>query len=249
MTAAPGPTLAAPVAANPLRALQRNAAERYATIDSYIARLKRREQLNGKDQPEEIVLFKFRKEPWSVHFKWIGPEGAGREVIYVKGQYEGKIHTLLAAGDMPFAPAGKRMALSPDSVLIKSASRHPITDAGIGHILEHYTDVLEANERADRRLGVLTYLGPQRRNEYPVALEAAELTIPGNVDPALPSGGRRLFFFDSACKLPVLLITYDHRNREAEYYCYDQLMFPVKLDNDDFNPDKLWGDRSRPRGK
>jgi len=41
-------------------------------MDSYIARLTRREQVNGKKQPEEIILFKFRQQPWSVYFKWLG---------------------------------------------------------------------------------------------------------------------------------------------------------------------------------
>src|SRR5262249_27126605 len=36
------------------RELHRLAAERYAGIDSYIVRLRRREHVNGKDKPEEL---------------------------------------------------------------------------------------------------------------------------------------------------------------------------------------------------
>src|SRR5439155_4762609 len=119
------PALAPPInAATSLRQVQRLAAERYAAIDSYIVRLRRREQVSGKGGPEEVLLFKFRKQPWSLYFKWLGQEGAGREVIYVKGQHENKIHTLLAAGDMPLMPAGRRIALVPDSLMVRSASRH-----------------------------------------------------------------------------------------------------------------------------
>jgi hypothetical protein len=81
--------------------IAREANETYSHIDSYIARLRRKEQINGKDKPEEIMLIKFRKQPWSVYFKWLGTEGAGREVVYVKGRNEDKIQTLLAAGDVP----------------------------------------------------------------------------------------------------------------------------------------------------
>src|SRR5262249_676033 len=88
--------------ADPLKQLQQRAAERSACIDSYIVRLVRREQVNGKDSPEETLLVKFRKEPWSVYFKWLGKQSQGREATYVKGEYENKIHTLLADGDMPF---------------------------------------------------------------------------------------------------------------------------------------------------
>src|SRR5262249_34270301 len=73
----PPPAPAAPPAPpdNPLptlRQLQQAAAREYATHPSYIVRLTRREFFNGKHQPEEVVLFKFRKEPFSVYLKWIG---------------------------------------------------------------------------------------------------------------------------------------------------------------------------------
>ena len=119
------PTLAAGAdSAVKLRELYNQAALRFATIDSYVARLRRREQVKGKDQAEELILFKFRKQPWSVYFKWLGEQSHDREVIYVKGQHGDMIHTLLAAGDMPLAPAGKHMALAPDNIFVRSASRH-----------------------------------------------------------------------------------------------------------------------------
>ena len=37
-----------------------------------------------------------------------------------------------------------------------------------------------------------------------------------------------------------LVITRDETDHEVEYYCYDHFQYPVKLDDDDFNPDKLW---------
>src|SRR5439155_7354879 len=83
-TDSPGPSLSSDGSptdnAGQIRRLHRAACERYAAIDSYIARLRRREQVDGKDKPEETLLFKFRKQPFSVYFKWIGPEGTGREV-------------------------------------------------------------------------------------------------------------------------------------------------------------------------
>src|SRR5207237_1143271 len=78
-------------AADPLRALYDHAAKRYQTMDTYMMRMRRREVVNGKARPEELVFVKFRQEPWSVYFKWIGPEAKGREVVYVKGQYDNRI--------------------------------------------------------------------------------------------------------------------------------------------------------------
>jgi hypothetical protein len=220
--------------------MEREAAERYAGIDSYIARMRRREMINGKARPEEVTLFKFRKEPWSVYFKFLGEAGKGREVVFVRGQHGNEIHTLLAAGDIPLVPAGRRMALSPDSILVRNASRHSVTEAGIGQIIERCEKLLDAAERGDTAVGALRYVGPVKRPEYPHLLEAAEHDIPAGREPGLPRGGKRIIMFDPSNRLPVLVITHDDTEQEVEYYCYDRIEFPVRLDDDDFNPDKLW---------
>ena len=216
-------------------------------MDSYIVRLTRREHVGGKNGPEEVILFKFRKEPWSLHFKWLSTAGQGREVIYVKGQYENKIHTLLAAGDAPLMPAGKRLSLAVDSPFVLSASRHPITEAGIGASVDRLAVLLDAQDRGDRRRGVLTVTDPQNRVEYPRPVEGIEQVIPAGAEPELPRGGRRLYCFDPETNLPLLVTTRNDQGQEVEYYRYDRLITPVKLDADDFNPDKVWVPRTPPK--
>jgi hypothetical protein len=221
--------------------LYRLAAEQYEHIDSYIARLRRREQVNGTNKPEEILLFKFRKQPWSVYFKWLGSQGNGREVVYVKGQHGDQMHTLLAAGDIPFMPAGKRMALSPDSSLVRSASRHSLSEAGIGYIVQQFGEhVRAAATPGGPSFGTLKCLGYSSRQEYPAPLEYVEQVIHPRQEPLLPRGGRRIFGFDPTSHLPVLVITSDDAGNEAEFYGYDRIQYPVHLDDDDFNPEKLW---------
>jgi Protein of unknown function (DUF1571) len=240
---APPATPAPPADADPVAAfgrLHQQASATYAGIDSYIVRLRRREQVNGKDKPEEVLLFKYRKQPVSVYLKWLGKECHGREAVYVKGMFEDKIHTLLAAGDVPFMPAGKRLALAPDNPLVLSSSRHRISDAGVGVILERSGETLAALERGDTRRGSVKYLGPIQRPEFPSPSEALELTIPAGAEPQLARGGRRVLVFDAGNHLPVLVQTYDETGHEVEYYCYEHFQYPVRLDDDDFNPDRLW---------
>jgi len=225
---------------SPMRELQRKAAERYALIDSYMVRMKRREVVNGQQRPEEIMLLKFRKDPWSVYVKWLGPEAQGREVVYVKGKYKNELVTLTAAGDVFLLPAGRRFSLPPDSPLIKSKSRYPITEAGMGGIIERFGKLVDAVERGDTRQGTIKYLGKIVRPEFSDKVAAVMQTMGPGADPLLPKGGQRLWFFDSHTHLPALVITHDDSGREVEYYCYDRFLYPVRLDDDDFNPDKLW---------
>jgi hypothetical protein len=226
-----------------VRQLHRRAAERLAGMGSYIARLTRREQVNGADGPEEVLLFRFRRQPWSVYFKWLDGAGAGREVTYVRGCYENKIHTLLAAGDHLLKPAGSRFAVAPDSPLVLMKSRHPITEAGMHASVERLGRVLAAQERGDASLGTLNYLGLQPRQEMGQAAACVEHVVPPGVEKTLPKGGRRLYAFDPASGLPTLVQTRDDRGQEVEYYFYDKLLYPVNLDDADFDPDRLWPKR------
>jgi hypothetical protein len=238
--AAFAPPPAAP--ADAPRRLHREAATAYARQPSYIARLRRREWANGKPKPEETLIFKFREQPWSVHFKWLGEEGQGREVLYVRGKHGDKLHVLTAANDIPFTPAGRRMAFAPNSVLVRSASRYPITEAGIGRVIERFGRLLDAVDRKQPG-AVATTLGPTARPEYASPLDGVECQLPPNFAPEVPQGGKRLVFFDPSSKFPVVSATYDSAGQEVDYACFDRLQLGVRLDDDDFHPDKLWGKR------
>lgn len=234
---------APPPPANPLtpvRQLHQAAVKSYAGVSAYIVRLTRREFIKGSYQPEEILLFKFRKEPFSVYLKWVGQLHRGREVVYVKGRYENKLHTLLAAGDVPLMSAGKRFSLPLDSGLLRGSSRHPITEAGIGSILTYLSLALDALEKGDQSRGTLTFVGDAKRPEIPDALDAIEWKLPPGLDPSLPKGGRRWCFYYRDTHLPALVLTHDDKGQEVEYYRYDRFQLNVPLDEADFNPDKLW---------
>jgi hypothetical protein len=243
--AAPGEVVQAgarvPASANAVRLLYQQATQAFAGIDSYQARVTRREQANGKPQPEEVMLFRFRKQPWSVYMKWLSEAGRGREVIYVKDRHGNQLHTLLAAGDHPLKPAGSRLSLPIDSVFVRMACKRPITEAGIGASINRLGGILDALARGENSRGTLADLGVQTRPDYETPLALVEQTVPHGVDPALPRGGRRLYGFDTQNHLPVLVVTQDDKGQEVEYYRYDRLQYPVRLDDDDFDPDKLWG--------
>ncbi|MFO0811383.1 MAG: DUF1571 domain-containing protein [Gemmataceae bacterium] len=220
--------------------LLRDAETAYARQPSYIARMKRREiSPTGKLKPEEVIMVRFREKPWSVHFKWLGDEGKGREIVYVNGQHENKLHVLTAAGDIPLMPGGRRMSFALDSPLVKAASRYPIGEAGIGQSIARYGHLVELAAKPGSGAAVKV-LGRMPRPEYPVPLDALECTIPPNVAPEVPQGGKRLYFFDPTTKFPVLTVTTDLAGIQVDYCCFDRFQLDVKLDDADFDPDKLW---------
>ncbi len=221
----------------PRQVLQKAAAS-YASYDSYIARLTRREA-GRTNHAEEIMKFSFRKNPWSIHFKWLSGPGKGREVLYVKGRYENKLHTLLTAGDVPLVPAGRRMALAIDGPLVRMANRHPITDAGFGAMIDKASEVLAANERGNFRTGKVTSLGLRQRPDFQGPLYVLEIAIPPGVDDDVPQGGRRVLGFTPDQFLPVLSELFDHKGQEFEYSRFDRIMLGVKLDDVDFDPEQM----------
>lgn len=237
----PASEVATPIAGkSPLRDLHDRAVKRYATMDTYIMRLKRREVVNGSLRPEEIMACKIRKAPFSVHFKWLGEEGKGREVVYVQGKYGNLIHSLTATGDVLFLPGGKRFKVAPDSFLVKAKSRYPITEAGLGPLIDRFGRLVAAVEKGDRSEGAAKHLGELKRPEFENKVIGVQQTLPVKSDPNLPRGGERLWFFDAALGLPVLIITHDETGREVEYYCHDRFLIPANLSDDDFDPDLLW---------
>ena len=222
-----------------IRKILDEAAARIATIDSFQARLTRRQAHSGQKETDERISFRFRKDPRSVHLKWIGEEGRGREILWVKGRYNDELQILTARGDMfPFSPS-TRLSFSPDDPLVRSKCKQDIRKAG----LEEFTARLEAvasSHQVDR----LKYLGRQSRPEFAEPMHAIEEKIPAGEESGLPRGGRRVTYFDAssggaAKGLPLLGLTIDRNGRTVEYFCFDRFQHPVQLDESDFDATRL----------
>jgi hypothetical protein len=234
----PAPSVAE--AQSPLRALHARARQKFESINAYEMRMRRREVVAGKAKPEELIEARFRREPFSVYFKWVGPEAKGREVVYVHGAHGGMIHTLTAKNDVPLMPAGMRFKVAPDSPMVKGKSRTSITEAGLGSLIDRFGKLVDAVERGDARHGTAKAMGAFKRTEFEQKVEGVMQTIPPGVEPLLPGGGQRLWCFDIEHGLPVLVVTHDEQSREVEYYCHDRFAFPPHLGDEAFDPEVLW---------
>lgn len=239
----PAPDL--PVGFNPqmnlqaLRLIHQKAAKGIAGMDAYVYRLRRREAVGERKTPEEVIQVAVRREPYSVHLKWIGTEAKGRETVYVKGKYDNEMQILLAAHDaFPLSPGGIRWSIAPDDPKARARSRYPITSTGLGSLVERFGVLIAAMEKGDPSPGTLKYLGQANRPEFVAKVDAVVQTLPPKSDPNLPKGGQRYWYFDVTSGLPVLIIAHDP-DGEVEFYCNDHIQ-AVRLTDDDFNPDKLW---------
>lgn len=109
---------------------------RYQQIHDYTCRFYKRERIDGRLGPQNVMLMKARTKPMGIYFKFVKPN-AGREAIYVAGRNGGKVvvHDVgigkLIAGTLHLDPRGSRAM---------EDCRHPVTEAGIGNLIDTLTE-------------------------------------------------------------------------------------------------------------
>ncbi len=129
------PSPAAPKV-DPIAEAKRTIAEcksKYRGVRDYTCMFFKRERMeDGRMTDQHVMLMKARTQPRSVYFKFQRPN-VGREVIWVANRNGGKA----LAHDVGI---GKLLAgtlhLDPRSKMAMEDCRHPITDAGIGHMID-----------------------------------------------------------------------------------------------------------------
>ena len=116
-----------------------------------------------------------RTQPLSVYLHWLGPaQLKGQEACYVAGANNGqlRVHSTGIAGAIGF------VSVSPTDPRVMQNNRHPITDAGIGHMIDIYGQRWEL----ERRLGKTTvHVGEFQYNQKRCA--RVELIRPDNRGP------------------------------------------------------------------
>ncbi len=232
-----------------LQKLVQIARDKWKSINTYEAKLTRREAVNADPPQTQEVQFLFRKEPMSVYTKNTGSVGRGREILYYPAKHGDKIHVIVGAGDTPFLKAGNRApAMDPDSRQVRSKSRYSIRDIGFGSSIERFAKYLDGMESGKLPPDALKYLGHVKRTEYgDLPLAAVEQTLRPGDEPQTPKGGVRQWFFDAkrdspSYGLPVLIIAYENdqpKPREVEYYCFTGFRSPANLTDADFDPARM----------
>jgi len=123
-----------PADASPIAQVLERIAEcqsRYRTVTDYTCTFYKRERIDGRLTGLHVMTMKVRREPRSIYVKFHQP-ASGREAIYVTGRNGGKV----LAHDVGFNKllAGT-LLLEPTCARAMEENRHPITEAGIGPLL------------------------------------------------------------------------------------------------------------------
>ena len=204
---------------------------------------RRREVVGRNPVQTEEVLIQLRQQPFAVYMRNTGEVGRGREVLYHPARHDEKVHAIVGEGDSRLYKAGnKAPALSPDSPLVRSKSRHSIREAGPGTAVAAFGRLVGSGSPD------LKYVGPARRAEFgDRPLELVEQTVRAGTEPDTDRGGVRSWFFDAdpaspSFGLPVLTILVEvgsNPPRELEYACYTNVKAPAGLTDADFDLTRL----------
>jgi hypothetical protein len=217
----------------PLRLAQK-AREKFRTIQVFSCLFIKRERVNGQLLPEEYVAMKARTRPFSVYLKWQRPY-EGREAIYVEGQYDGKVMVHSTGVEKV---VGGTVALNPRGEMAMENSRHDITEAGIGNLVEQ----LVTRWDAERKLGQTKVEIKERAVVDGRPCFLVKTTHPN--DPRHYAYHRSSVFFDKEHGLPIRFEGYDWPRRgsapdgdKVEEYTYRDLKFNTSLTSADFSTD------------
>jgi len=183
----------------PIR-LMAEARQSIQQVRDYSCLFVKQERIGGTLGPENLIDMRVRSQPFSVYLRWLGPANlAGQEACFVAGANKGqlRVHSTGLAGTIGF------VSVSPTDARVMQNNRHPITDAGISHLIDIYGQRWEL----ERRLGKTTvHFGEFQYNQKRCV--RVELIRPEN-----PGGQfysyRTLMYFDKATHLPIRVESYD----------------------------------------
>lgn len=196
-----------------------------ASTESYTAIFHKLEWVKGRYNEPETVYLKFKK-PFKVYMKWISEPGKGREILYVDGWNDNRIRV---------RECGVRglitLNLNPHGQLAMGGSRHPITDAGLGHLLKLFGE----NLRKGLRCGELECKRGQEVSLYGRRIQPVEFIFPRNSQNGYYCH-RSIISLDIEKRVPIRVQIFDWEDRLIEDYGYEDLMLNAPLTDADFDP-------------
>jgi hypothetical protein len=202
-------------------------------VKDYTAIFSKTELVKGRKIVQEMDM-KFRTKPFSVYFHYrTGPE-KDRQAIYVEGKYGNN----LVVKEVGIKALAGPMQLKPEGAMVMAENRYPVTNVGIGNILEKALKVWDRESRLENAEIDLKFFPNAKLKDVPC--EAIQLTYP-NARREYEFSLTRLYF-DKESKLPIRSERFGWPQRPGdkpplvEDYVYTKLKINQKLTDADFDP-------------
>ncbi len=221
------------------------------TVRDFTCRLIKRERIDGFLQDYQYIDMRVRESvrrdeklhsPLSISLSFVAPPSvAGRRVIFVEGQNDGKM--LVRNGGKHFDYVVVRV--DPNSDVARDESLVPITESGFKNILGHMIKVLEQHSKID----------PTGENTHVRTIKGAKVdkrlcTVTRIEHPTKESGlqfHQASVFIDDELGVPVRVEFSDWPRREGQpapllaEYTYTDLKLNVQLPDSEFRAANLKG--------
>lgn len=198
-------------------------AKSYDEIHTYQCLYEKEERAISNGERQTIKI-SFRK-PFDVRLDWLNESGkVDQTAVYRQGFNDGKV--LARRSGLLGALAGI-MRLNPTDKLALSDSRHPITEMGIGKIIERAREDA-ANDQITVNLSAGDPL--DGRATYRFEFAARDSQPVGG----LPEARKALIWVDRELKLPIKLELYDESNALLERHYFKDLRLNLNLPDSTF---------------
>jgi hypothetical protein len=199
-------------------------ASAYELVLDYVCVYEKEERAISNGEKQTIRL-SFRK-PLDVRLEWLDDQGKiDQTAVYRQGFNDGKV--LARQSGLLGALAGK-LRLDPSESLALSDSRHPITEVGLGKIIER-----TLKDAANPRISS-SFAGEETLDGRPSY--KFEFTASGNEAVGGLEAARKAFIWvDRELKLPVKLELYDAANTLLERHRFKQVSINQKLSDKTFS--------------
>jgi hypothetical protein len=196
------PTATRPAATTMADAMQLAVAARqsFQSVRDYTCLMIKQERIQGQMEPENVMEVKIRNQPFSVYLRWLGPRSlAGQEACFVAGRNDNmmRVHPTGFKGAFGF------ISISPNDPRVMEHSRHRITEAGLGNLIERLNTCWQFDLRKNTaEVRIAQYEYNKRR------CARVEIFRPDK-DTGPCAFYRTVAYFDKETRLPVRLELYD----------------------------------------
>ena len=201
-------------------------------VKDYTAVFSKTELVGGRIAKHSMDM-KFRQQPFSVYLRCRSKPDAGREVIFVAGENDGKL-SVREAGLKAIIGV---IELAPDDPRVMDVNRRPITQIGISNLLEIETSLWREDRQSHPDNVEVTFVSGAK-----IGSTACDLI---EIRHLKPTSDQQFYlsrvYFDRSTKFPIQVEHFDWPDPQdpeppqIEEYTYTDIQTNVGLSNFDFD--------------